>query len=55
MELYEFDDKKIKFFTKKYHFKVDGKLRQNCYEDGNYFDSYIISLLKTEYQSIKNN
>ncbi len=54
MELYEFDDKKINFFTKKYNFKVDGKLRQNCFEDGKYFDSYIISLLKSDFIKTKN-
>ena len=50
MELYEFDDKKINFFTKKYNFEVDGKLRQNCFEDGKYFDSFIISLLKSDFK-----
>jgi RimJ/RimL family protein N-acetyltransferase len=42
MELYEFDTAKIEFFTKQLGFVVDGKLRQNCFEDGRYFDSYII-------------
>ena len=51
MELYEFDSKKIDFFTKELGFKVDGKLRQNCFEDGKYHDSFIISLLKDEYCS----
>jgi len=49
MELYEFDHKKIDFFTKNFNFKKDGLLRQNCFEDGKYWDSYIISLLKEEY------
>ena len=49
MELYEFDKKKIDFFTKKFNFKQDGLLRQNCFEEGKYWDSYIISLLKSEY------
>ena len=49
MELYEFDDKKINFFTKKFNFKIDGKLRQNCYHDGVFYDSYILSMLKSEY------
>lgn len=49
MELYEFDHAKIDFFTKQFNFKVDGKLRQNCFEDGKYHDSFIISLLKDEY------
>ncbi|SDS43231.1 GNAT family N-acetyltransferase [Winogradskyella sediminis] len=49
MELYEFDTRKINFFTKNYNFKQDGLLRQNCFEDGKYWDSYIISLLKSDY------
>jgi len=49
MELYEFDKRKINFFTNKFNFKQDGLLRQNCYEDGKYWDSYIISLLKGEH------
>jgi len=48
MELYEFDEMKVSFFTKKHSFKIDGKLRQNCYESGKYYDSFIISLLKNE-------
>ncbi len=49
MELYEFDKAKIDFFTKQFGFSIDGKLRQNCFEDGKYHDSYIISLLKEDY------
>lgn len=45
MELYEFDDKKIDFFTKKFNFEKDGLLRDNCYENGKYWNSWIISLL----------
>lgn len=45
MELYEFDEEKISFFTKKFPFKKDGLLRQNCFEEGKYWDSLIISLL----------
>lgn len=48
MELYEFDSKKISFFKDKFNFIVDGKLRENCFEQGRYWDSYIISLLKKE-------
>ena len=44
MELYEFDHKKINFFIDKFNFKIDGKLRDNCFEDGQYWDSLIISL-----------
>ena len=45
MELYEFDNQKIDFFTKNFDFKEDGRLRDNCFEDGRYWDSLIISLL----------
>tara|TARA_B100001175_G_scaffold222794_1_gene189794 strand:- start:4122 stop:4646 length:525 start_codon:yes stop_codon:yes gene_type:complete len=49
MELFEFDDSKINFFTKKLNFKIDGRLRNNCYHDGKYYDSLIVSLLKNEF------
>jgi RimJ/RimL family protein N-acetyltransferase len=49
MELYEFDTRKIDFFTREFNFKQDGLLRQNCFEDGKYWDSWIISLLKKEH------
>lgn len=51
MELYEFDSKKLSFFKEKFDFNVDGKLRQNCFEGGRYWDSYIISLLASEYNN----
>ncbi len=50
MELYEFDEQKLTFFKEKFSFVVDGCLRENCYEDGKYWNSYIISLLKKEYK-----
>jgi RimJ/RimL family protein N-acetyltransferase len=43
-ELYEYDEKKITLFTK-LGFERDGTLRDNCYEDGRYWNSYIYSLL----------
>lgn len=46
MELYEFDSKKINFFLNEFGFKKDGKLRDNCYENGRYWDSLIISLIQ---------
>ena len=49
MELYEYDQKKINFFTKNFGFQEDGKLRQNCYSNGSYHDSLIISLLKKDF------
>jgi RimJ/RimL family protein N-acetyltransferase len=50
MELYEFDSRKLSFFKEKFNFKQDGILRDNCFEDGKYWNSYLISLLKNEYQ-----
>ena len=50
MELYEFDQTKINFFTKNFNFKIDGKLRNNCFYDGEFHDSYIISLLKNDHK-----
>ena len=49
MELYEFDKRKIDFFTNKFNFHQDGLLRQNCFVEGRYWDSYILSLLKNEH------
>lgn len=49
MELYEFDSKKLEFFKEEFNFKVDGRLRENCFEDGRYWDSFIISLLAKDY------
>lgn len=49
MELYEFDTKKIDFFTSKFNFKKEAELRDNCFEDGRYWNSIIISLLRNEY------
>jgi len=48
MELYEFDDAKINFFQTKFNFKQDGKLRQNAFDGGKYWDSIIISKLKED-------
>jgi RimJ/RimL family protein N-acetyltransferase len=49
MELYEFDTKKLEFFQSKFGFVKDGKLRDNAFEDGKYWNSFIISLLRAEY------
>ncbi len=49
MELYEFDQMKLDFFINEFQFNIDGKLRHNCFEDGKYWDSYILSLLRSEY------
>lgn len=45
MELYEFDNQKIDFFTNQFHFVKDGELRDNCFYNGKYWNSYIISLI----------
>ena len=45
MELYEFDNKKIEFFKKHFAFKQDAILRDNCIENGRYWNSIIISLI----------
>ena len=50
MELYEFDQRKIEFFTEKFNFVREGTLRDNCFEDGKYSNSYIYSLLRREYE-----
>lgn len=49
MELYEFDQQKLDFFKAKFAFNMDGKLRDNCFEDGRYWDSFVISLLEKEF------
>ena len=49
MELYEFDRQKLTFFKNKFDFKQDGILRENCFEDGKYWNSEIISLLRRDY------
>lgn len=50
MELYEFDNMKINFFKESFNFRTDGILRQNCFHDGKYWDSHIISLLRNDYK-----
>lgn len=47
MELYEYDKQKIEFFTKNFNFKQDALLRDNCFEGGKYWNSLIISLIKS--------
>jgi RimJ/RimL family protein N-acetyltransferase len=50
MELYEFDNRKISFFKEKFNFQIDGILRDNCFEDGKYWNSLIISLTINDYK-----
>ena len=49
MELYEFDNEKLNFFKEKLGFITDGKLRENCFSDGRYWDSYILSFTLSDY------
>ena len=48
MELYEYDTLKLDFFQKEFNFQQDGLLRDNCFEDGKYWNSHIISLINAE-------
>jgi len=48
MELYEFDKRKLDIFIKKLKFIKEGTLRENCFFDGKYYDSIIISRLKSD-------
>jgi RimJ/RimL family protein N-acetyltransferase len=49
MELYEYDKKKLDFFQNSFNFLIDGRLRQNAFANGKYWDSYIISLLRSDF------
>lgn len=51
MELYEFDQRKLDFFLKRFGFTTDGKLPDNCFCDGRYWDSYLISLRASQWKS----
>ena len=53
MELYDYDEKKIEFFRNKFGFIKDGTLRENCFEDGRYWNSGIYSLLNREFRGNK--
>ncbi|MDC0296160.1 GNAT family N-acetyltransferase [Akkermansiaceae bacterium] len=49
MELYEFDKEKLEFFENEFNFKLDGVLRDNCFEEGKYWNSKIISLTEKDF------
>jgi RimJ/RimL family protein N-acetyltransferase len=49
MELYEYDYLKLNLFQNDLKFKLDGRLRQNAFHDGKYWDSFIISLLAKDF------
>jgi RimJ/RimL family protein N-acetyltransferase len=46
-ELYAFDQRKVELFTR-LGFARDAVLRDNCFEDGRYHDSYIYSRLRAD-------
>lgn len=48
-EIYEFDKKKYELYHE-LGFNNDGILRQQCYCDGKWWNSYIMSLLKSEFK-----
>ena len=48
-EIYVFDKKKKKFYDR-FNFKVDGVLRENYYYDGKFWNSYILSILASEWR-----
>lgn len=50
MELYEYDTMKLDFFINRFGFTKDGRLRSNCFANGMYWDSFVISLLSNEYK-----
>jgi len=47
-EIYEFDDKKYNLYQE-LGFKKDGELRQNYFYDNKWWNSYIMSLLKSDW------
>jgi RimJ/RimL family protein N-acetyltransferase len=49
-EIYEYDDKKLKLY-KEIGFKEDGRLRDNNYYNGQWWDSIMLSILKQEYNN----
>lgn len=51
-EIYEFDIKKKKLYDK-LGLNVDGVLRENCFYDGKWWNSYILSILRDEFLSKK--
>lgn len=48
-EVYEIDNKKINFF-KSYGFKIDATHREHYFYGGKYHTSYVLSLLRSEYE-----
>ncbi len=54
-ELYEYDKVKKDFYMEKFGFKVDGLLRDNHYMDGKWWGSWMLSLLKDEFDGGRRN
>jgi RimJ/RimL family protein N-acetyltransferase len=50
-EIYVFDEKKRQLYEK-LGFNVDGRLRQNCFHNGRFWDSYILSMLASEWTGL---
>lgn len=48
-EIYEIDSKKLDFFQS-IGFKIDATLRQHYFYNGKYYNSHILSLLRSEYE-----
>lgn len=51
-EIYIFDKKKKKLYDE-FGFKIDGILRENYFYDGKFWDSYILSILASEWLNKK--
>lgn len=49
VEIYETDKKKLEFFMNN-NFEIDATLREHYFYDGKYHTSYILSLLKKDYE-----
>jgi RimJ/RimL family protein N-acetyltransferase len=49
-EIYEIDLKKLTFFKSK-GFEVDATLRDHYYYNGKYYNSHLLSLLKSDYEN----
>lgn len=47
-----FEFNKVIEELKKIGFKIEGVIRDHCFKDGKYFNSYLISILKEDYESL---
>ena len=48
LNVYEFNERAVRCYEK-CGFKKEGRLRQEIFRDGKYYDQYIMSILKEEY------